>query len=835
GVPQWSPARVLALRWAGWLEAGRGTLDGAREKWHAALAEASPPELRDSLRLAIAESWFAEGQWERVASLLRDPVTPPVYGARWELLRSRAAFELGRTDSASAGMQRLLARWPEAPDAWRNEAHTLLGWHALRRGDPAAARAHYGRIRGQPVEDLPITRYGTAVAQIQAGDFSAATETLSPGPPVAETHPVHHAWAYALAYARFQLERYDGALEALEAFRGRVSADSLSQGALSLRGDCHYRRGEMDAAYDAYAKAAAQVSDVPEALHRRMALSAIGSQRWGAAARLFGELILRFPGTRYAGEYHFWRAEAFYRLGRLSEAIRHYSQAERHEAYAARAAYALGWCEYDAGRFQAALDHFLRARTACRECPFAADLALRAGNCLFNLGRIDEAADAFATAARLAAAQQLGDLAQEAAFRLAWTDFRQARFRQAAQRFERIRQRERDTPLGARALYWEGQALFRQDRYADALERLQRVLRHAGTGDTLRARALLAVGDAHFNAGEVGEAIGWYRRVLESPGADRALARSAQESVIECRLRLGETDAAREEIERLASAFPEAEGVAERYRQIGESYFRERRYQDALAAFADFLERTPPGDPRVSEVRFDMARAREASGQTIEAARAFEALGSSAQFRRPADALLRAGRLYLQAGEPSRALTVFEQRLAFDLEPAAAARTRAHLAQAYSELEQPTAAQNEWEKVAHAGSGAPDSLRAVASLQLGRMAFAQQLWSDAAARFAAADSLGLSPQIYRTSYWAGESAFQAGDTLAAQRWLERFLEVGEREALWEATARMRLAECYEARRDTLTARAQYEAILGLDLHDSSLREESRARLQALEE
>lgn len=835
GAAPHSEERILALRWAGWLRASAGDAPEARTLWLQALDEDPPPALRDSLRLAIAETWFTEGQWERVEAQLRDPVDPRARDARWEFLRGRAAFEGGQLDSATARMQRLLAQWPQAPAAWRDEAHTILGWRALRAGRSAEALDHYGRISGSRIEDVPVTRYGSAVARIQEGAFEEAEQILSPGPPVAEGDPTFFPWAYALAYARFQIRLYDQALEALEAFRGRVSADSLGQASWSLRGDCHYRRGDMQTAHDAYAKAASMLAEVPEQLQRRAALAAIGSERWGTAARLFGELILRHPGTSHAGEYHFWRAEAFYRLGRLDEAARHYLQAERRGANAAQAAYALGWCEYDAGRYEAALDHFLRARRACRDCPFSPDLALRAGNCLFNLGRVDEAAEAFAAAARLAYESEDGALAREAAFRLAWADFRRGEFASAAERFARIRHAERESEIGARSLYWEGQALFRQDLYPEALDRFQRVQRHPGASDTLRARSLLAIGDAMFNAGQMGEAIGWYRRVLEASGADRALARSAQESVIECRLTLGETDAARDEIERLALDFPEAEGLAERYRQIGETYFREGRYDDAIAALGDFLERAPPADPRIAGVRYEMARAREALGQSAAAARAYEALGADATFRRRDEALLRAGRLYLQTENASRALTTLEQRLALDLAPAAAALTRAYLAQAYSQLDQPAAAQNEWEKVAHDGSGASDSLRAVASVRLGRMAFGNALWADAFARFATAESLGLPPQIYRSAYWAGESAFQAGDTLQAAGWLERFLESGEREPLWEATARMRLAECYEATGEPGAAREQYETILQLSLEGSGLRDESRARLQVLED
>lgn len=827
-----SRERLLAQRLAGWLLAQAGDWDAARTHWRQALAQCRHPALCDSIRFDLAEAHFVAGEWDSVRVLLsataRDGTirrTP-----RASFLLARSQLELGARAEADSLYAALLGEAPETlPALWRDEALLVRGWLALQRGAAEAARASYRAVSGEHGGDVALQRYGEALAEIAAGRHRAAGELLAPAPPVAPEDSLYAPWCYALGFARFQEGAYRDALLALEWMRGRVAADSLALASGSLRGDAYYRLGEMEAAYAVYAKTAALLPEVPEALQRRQALAAMGAQRWGTAARLFGDLILRFPGTRHAAEYHFWRAEAFYRLGRVAEAREHYRRAERAGADALRCAYALAWCDYEERRYEEAHAGFVRAAALCDGCRLAADIALRRGNCLFNLGRLEAARDAFAVAKQQAARDSLGPLEGEAAFRHAWALLRLEDYRAARIEFARLHAAAGRTERAARALYWEGQAALREGDYPAAVERFTLLETHPAADDSLRSGGRLAAGDALYNAGDWGAAIEWYRRTLESPGATRAQRRSAHESLFECRHLRGELAAARQVLADLEAQFPEATAGGERYLLLADDFFAERRYAEALSAYGDYLERAAVDDPRVADVQFRAARSREALGQKKEAAHAYLALGERSGFRRRAAALQRAGVLLLELEEARAALRAFEARLALDLSPAQTTLTRAYLAQTYEALEEPLAARNEWEKVAHAGGGVSDSLRAIGNLHLGRIAFDLEEWQAAYRAFRAADSLGAAGPVYRAPYWEGEAAYRAGRTGAAIEALERFLQRGEREVLWEATARMRLAECHEAEEAWQAAVEQYAEVLRLPLSGSTLREEAAAR------
>ncbi len=835
GAPGEGRFPAILRRHAGWIHLIEGDTLAASRAWEEALASAvSYPPLADSLRVDLAETAFVAGRWEKVVALLDSLAAPSSRSARSEFLRGRALLELGEEDRAHSVLEGLLAGWPQARSDWLDEARVVLGWLALKRGETRQALTRYEEVTGSRREDLPPSRYGSAVAMMAEQRFAEAETLLAPAPPVAQDDPLFYPWVYGLAYARFHLDRHEAAIADLEAFRGRVGADSLGRAAWSLRGDCYYRMGNPEEAYASYAKASSVLPEVPELLLRRQALAAAAAAQWGTAARILGDLIVKFPGTSYASEYYFWRAEAFYNLGRLEMARRHYRRAVQQGADPGQCAYALGWCDYREARFADALAHFDQALRRCEDCPYLIDLLLRRGNCLFNTGRVEESVESFAQAAERAMADSATALGREASFRRAWALFRLEDFSSARAAFMRIREAEGSNPRGLEALYWEGQTFFRQELYDQALVRFTQLLGRPDVHDSLRARALLASGDANFNQGNYGAALEWYRQILEAPGADRALRRSAHESLFECRGARGEWDQARQILQDLESAFPETRATGDRHLQLAEGLFREKHYADALTSYGDFLERAPTEDPRLLRVRFQMARCREELHQTAAAAAAYEALGEYEGFRQRDEALLRAGTLRLELNEPRHALKPLEKRLSLSLDPAQDALTRALLAESYETLEETEAARNEWEKVVHAGAGVPDSLRAVASLHLGRMAFADREWAGAYRGFAGADSLGLPGRIYRIDYWAGESAFRMGDTLRAVTWLERFLESGEQQVLWEATARVRLAECYEGLGRPEAAADQYRSVIGLPLEEGAIQEEAERRLQLLE-
>lgn len=804
-------ARRLALRWSGWLAAQEGDQTGARALWRTALAETSPPAATaDTLRLAVAASWFAEGVWDS-AAVWAAPPGPGREAARepsgqrrgpaWDYLLGWAAFARGEYATADSAFSRLPVAGPEVPAAWVDQISLARGWIASRRGDPESALRHYARVRaGESGGAADLRRYGEAVAQLQAGALEEAVALLDSPPPGFQRESegprtaspdaggaqsllddegaarLAGLWLLARAYARAQLGWDEQALADLDGFHGRGEGDPLGSAAAVLRGDLHFRRGEMEAAYALYTGVATGLDDPPEDLRRRQALAALGAGRWGAAARGLADLQLKFPATARAAEYAFWRGEALYQLGRLGEARALFERAERLGADAMRCAYALGWCAADEGRAALALELFDRALRACARCELADDLRLGRAYGLARLGRLD---DADAEILRLckrwdepldslllqepeaepdAGAGDEGParLGDEPAARPAIAPG-PAR-RAAAERFVEVARAEPASALGAHALYWAGAILQRAGQACEAVQTLRRGADHPGASDALRARILVARAGAARLCGGVGASVADYREALAGGVLGAQERRTVYVALIGDLARAGDWSGAQE-----ALAAMEGEGLrggaelSEARLQLAAALASAGRGPEAQRCYEDWLAENA-GSPRADEIRLRRAELIEAGGDWESALREYAILADTALPAMQSQALERAGMLHLLRREDRPALDAFRRRLALALSPAEAAETRARIAAAHERQGERAAASNEWEKIAHAGPQVPDSLRALGSFQLGRIALESGDARSALREFEAADSLGYGPEASR---WVAEARRRA--------------------------------------------------------------------------
>lgn len=805
-------ARLAALEWVAAIEARNGRPQEARRFLRQGLIEAVGPGEADSLVLRIAESHFAEGAWDSVVALFQER---PAQGGETPLrnfLHGKACFELD--DLACAEEKLGLASQPAANlDApLRREAIATRAWMALAAGETERAVELYDSIEKEPGVDAPFARYGSALAHLQAGELEQAEQRLSSKASLPETDPLHDRWIYALALVHFRMQRYPQTLEDLDGFKAR--ADSLGRAAWTLRGDANYRLGNAKAALESYGRAASLQADPPEPLLRRQAIASLATGRWGAAARILGDLTLKFPGTARASEYHFWRGEAFLRLGRLEEARRQYGRAEQLGADALRCAYRIGLCFQEDGRYAEALAALERAAILCGRCDLAADIGFARADCLARLGRKEEAARVRSAAQR--AIRSVGQgTGEESTLDEAWALLKLEDYSAARSEFARIREQSVLPRVRARALLGEALALQQSGDEAGALERFSTVAKDPAATDTLRVRASWEAGETAFRLGRRAEAAEWYRRVIDDPESGDRVRAAAQAALFACGIESGDWELSKGALEALGRADPAQLQRGRLHCLLGEELLAAKRFEDAARVYEQALKLAGGDAQSATEARFGLARAIEGQGRTLEAAGQFAEIGLQGSGERAADALARAGASYLALGDPRRALSVLERRAGLALAPSQAAENHALLARAYDALGEKRAARNEWEQVAQPGAEVADSLRAAGSLHLGRAAFDRQEWRSAWRAFAAADSLGLSPLSKRPAYWAGESAMRMGSPGIAAAWLERSLAKGEGTALEQAAARMRLGDCYEALSRSGDARAQYERVAAL--------------------
>lgn len=139
---------------------------GAPEPAKAALTEAltKSPMLTDALVLRAELAWreqdyaVARDLYQRAVTL----DTPGLFRAAGLLRQGELSLTLERPDLAQAAL-RLALRQANVPEAWRGEAHSLLGVMAVRRQDWAAAKNEFD-LAHAVLGDTPLILAGRAAA-----------------------------------------------------------------------------------------------------------------------------------------------------------------------------------------------------------------------------------------------------------------------------------------------------------------------------------------------------------------------------------------------------------------------------------------------------------------------------------------------------------------------------------------------------------------------------------------------------------------------------------------------------------------------------------------------
>jgi TolA-binding protein len=325
--------------------------------------------------------------------------------------------QLDRLDEAKATLASLLQEHPNS--AALDRAHYRLGECAYAAGDYQRAAAEYQQVlQNWPASTMaPYAANGLGWSQLNLGDYPAVVATLTG---LVEKHPesplVPRA-RYARALARQQLKEYSPAIEDLEAFL-KTKTSGVE------RSDARYVLGLCQAGLEKPTEAAATFQSIlaedptyagSDKVRYELAWAFKGQGQEEAAAQAFGELADKHPESPLA-------AEGQYHVGEF-----HYQRAS---ALADE-----GQAEPAAGEFKQAAVSYLVAMTG-------------------------------------SGATELGE---KAAHKLGWTQYRLDDFAQAQKSFADQRASYPQGPLAVDAAFMEGECLFKQKKYPEALAAYEQV------------------------------------------------------------------------------------------------------------------------------------------------------------------------------------------------------------------------------------------------------------------------------------------------------------------------------------------------------------------------
>ncbi len=306
--------------------------------------------------------------------------------ARYRL--ASALFEVGEAGEAAPHYRTLTGR---EGFEYRAESWLRLGECELRENRPKQAKVALRQALASDQAYLhPAAAFFLGESHFTLTEYAPARERYDEtlrAEGAAEYHP--HALR-GLAWCDFYLGAHAAAARGARAFLKRHADHALRDEVRFLLGDAEREGGSPARAEAAWKKI--EAGEFHDAALRGRAFARSSAGDLVGAARLFGELLQRYPKGRFAAEAALQRGAHLLRAGRGAEALEALSSPIA--GTGPEVLYWLGKAQAECGNEEQALRTLERA---AREAPaeLAEQIAAARGDVLFALGRLEESADAY--------------------------------------------------------------------------------------------------------------------------------------------------------------------------------------------------------------------------------------------------------------------------------------------------------------------------------------------------------------------------------------------------------------------------------------------------------
>lgn len=829
--------------------------DLAAQEYDDFLKTAKPGPDADDARFGLASARLFLGRYKEAkaafeAFLASAPPDHP--NAAAALFRvGETAYLLGDLPAAKASLEKYLADHP----GHRHEeaAWSHLGDVSLRLKDLPRARQAYEKVLSKPGGRLANrARLGLGQTLAAQGDADAAVKALEEL--VAGGGP---EWAdrarYEIGRVELAAGRFDRAASAFEALEGAAPKSPLAT-------EAKLRRAEALGKLDRREEAEAILRPLVEGSNPNVAAQAADALGGSLLARgkaadalaALDDASAKFAATSLGPLLRFHAAEAAQALGRLDDARARFLKMSE-----------------SAPDDPLADDALVRAAAIALEArDFPAAKAL-AQSLPEKFPKTDRRADAHLIAARVALAEKdakgaitlleaaLGPDNPGPATAQAATYYLGLAYRADGQsaRANELLAKLAQTPAAesaSGAQFMLGQGLIESGKFAEAIPPLEAYLKGHPDGEVADF-ALAHLARARLELGRGDEARATVEALATKFPKSKALP-AARLGLAEAAMSAKEYDRAAEQFRgAIDAADPSARAQARS--GLGWALLKANKPQEAADAF-DALLKDTPDDPRAPDAALARARAIESLKQVEPALAAYEvilsryaksdaaapaALGRArllVEAKRPAEAaeafakvegefakaeapdvlLAERGWALVDAGKPAEADPLFERLLKEFPDSPKAADARYNLAESAFAAKQYDKVAPLLEPVVAEGSKARPLLIQSSLYRLGRAQAEAKDWKASGATF---DRLAkdFPDGAYRreAAFWRAESAFQAGDTKAAESDFAALLAEpaapGDPEGLVRTAKRRRAQSLVQLERwaDALAAADAYEA------------------------
>ncbi len=682
-------------------------------------------------------------------------------------LEIRAMQALDRTEEAIRLTSVLQREYPGHP-----QSSTLLlsiSEEALARGDRASARTYLTRLRdySDPDVSVPATMLLAQEAH-RAGETSSA---LSDYIEIVQSHPDRDEApeaAYQAGRLYLARDQPENAVRALRRVVEQYPSSPYAEEAREPLAQAHMALNQPEQA----AAVLAGASDLSGRAYTLLGFAYLETERWTQANRAFsrarqrGEaspvLAYGLGWTAYHQSNHAQAAEYFahasrgnHALARTAqfEAARNYQQADQldaaREAYAAyvdrapsanrsdEALFEVGRLYYQRGAYGDAGQTMERLLRSYADSEQRGQAQLVLGNVALQRNDMTRAMDAFEEASALGAAPD--SIRDAIEFQQAWSLYESRQYREAADAFMRVYESGRLDQRNE-ALFWAGESFFQAENYPSARARLQRYIEAAPNGPSAPA-ARYTVAWSYFKQEQFANAAAAFERFLNTYDADTRIPYRADAQL-----------------------------------RLGDSYFAQGRYDDAISAY-DAVSNTGR-----DYALFQMGEAYALQDRFEEAIQSFDTLiNTFPESRWHPEALYRRGGVYFQTQDYAAARASYEQLLDTYPNHPRVPRTQYGIGDAYFNMGDLEAAVDAYQTVLEDYPNSSVFADAASSIQY---AFVVQDNPDGAQALIddIADRIEDPERSDALRFRIAEATYQSGDTEASMQQLRQFVRIAETDA-----------------------------------------------------
>ena len=551
---------------------------------------------------------------------------PYIPAARMQL--ALAQWEAGKTADARATFNAVVKA--DATRAIR--AQYWLARCDMADGKHAEARTALLALAKKKVDSLRLKRiaFDVGMCSLSAGefaqgvaDFQAYRKAYPKGPGAVET-------MYREAFCLHQLKKYAES-QALCEKVARAAPGPVTAGAAALSAENLLLSGKYEAAEKAFAAlaaAAVAAKDAAKTLRfsvRRGQCAHLAEQHERAV-----ELLTPLAGDKKLTAIEPLR-EAILQLGESQLALKQYPAAVKTigryltvgKEHAARARCRLGSAYLQGGKKDEAAKAFLAGMKGPADSLWVIRSTFEYGHLAYEQGQAAKAAPALAKV--LASKVATPDLAGGAAYLLAWIDYGDEKYPEAATRFAAMVKTYPQHPRAPDAAYQQAVATKLAGQHAAALGLFEGYLKSYPAGDSA-AEAKYEVGKCQTALGKHAEAKAVFAALA---GGEKTVSDGVLYDLAWAQRETKEPKAAIATYRRLIKEYPDSTMLAAARTELGNMLYLEKEYAAAAALLEAVIVDKAAEAHRLEAARYQVGCCYEKMGNDVKTASAMAAFAAA--------------------------------------------------------------------------------------------------------------------------------------------------------------------------------------------------------------